>query len=605
MDCKERAPLIRDRIVTAPPESYNLSPMRSPMSSFAQPRVSPSSHPAPAMLWKRLTFVTLLACALLPLRRTRAADAPPEKIEFFESKIRPLFVEHCSECHGNGKAKGGLSLETGEAARRGGDSGPAYTPGNPNEGLLIEALRHTGDIKMPPAARLADSQIADIHKWIELGAPWPAEKSPGESAAAAVFQITPEQRAFWSFQQIPETVPLPSIANTAWAAGAIDRFVLAELEPRGLKPSQRADKLALIRRATFDLTGLPPTRAEVEAFLADSSSTAFATVVERLLMSPHYGERWGRHWLDVARYGEDQAHTFAARSYSNGFRYRDWVVRALNEDLPFDEFVRLQIAGDLANDSPAPEGDRRLALGYFALGPVYYADAGCAFKASLDELDDRVDTLARGFLGLTLACARCHDHKFDPISQQDYYAQAGVFRSSSYQEAPLVPPEVVQQYEQGQQAIRSSEDAVKKFLDLQAVLQSEAGARDAARYLVAVWQLAHPTAGTSVPARRDLAKSLGLHELLLERWQKYLVPENRDKLSQLARWFELNEKAADLVVPAGQAVPLEVAAAADQFQASIVGALAEAAEGERLYEQRLASLPEAEQSKLTKPALDQ
>lgn len=558
------------------------------------------------MTWKRLTIAAVSFCALLAADRLPAADDEvAEKLEFFESKIRPLFVEHCSECHGNGKSKGGLSLETKDAARRGGDSGPAFTPGKPEEGLLIEALLHTGDIKMPPAGRLSDSQIADVRKWLQLGAPWPADQSPGDSVAGASFQITAEQRAFWSFQPIPAVVEPPKVANEIWVANSIDRFILAELEARGLKPTPSADKLTLLRRVTFDLTGLPPTRAEIDAYLADSSPKAYEAVIERLLKSPHYGERWGRHWLDVARYGEDQAHTFAARSYPNGFRYRDWVVRALNDDLPFDEFARLQIAGDLFSESPTPEPDRQLALGYFALGPVYYADAGCAFKASLDELDDRLDTLARGFLGLTIACARCHDHKFDPISQQDYYALAGVFRSSNYREAPLVPPEVVQQYEAGQKAIRDAEQAVNSYLDAQAIEQSEAMARDAARYLIAVWQLAHPPAGGAAPHRRELAKSSGVPEFLLERWQNFLAISNKGKLPQLARWYELSEQAASLSIPAGQVVPVEVAAAADQFQSVVVGTLAESAEARRLYEARLASLPEAERGKLPKPALEQ
>jgi len=326
-------------------------------------------------------------------------------------------------------------------------------------------LKHTGDIKMPPAAKLADTQIADIQKWLLLGAPWPADKAGSDPTPGAGFTISDEQRQFWSFQPVPATVAAPAVKNEGWVAGPIDRFILAELEAKGLTPSPRADKLTLIRRATFDLTGLPPTKAEVEAFLADQRPEAWAELIDRLLKSPHYGERWGRHWLDVARYGEDQAHTFAAISFNNGFRYRDWVVKALNDDVPYNEFVRSQIAGDQLTDSPLHEYDRRLAMGYFALGPIYYADAGCAFKASLDELDDRLDTLARGFLGLTIACARCHDHKFDPISQKDYYALAGIFRSSKYHEAPLVAPEVVQAFEQGQQAIRNAEQAVNKYLD--------------------------------------------------------------------------------------------------------------------------------------------
>ncbi|HBH53457.1 MAG TPA: hypothetical protein DDY91_16350 [Planctomycetaceae bacterium] len=553
----------------------------------------------------RLALLAALCWGLIPQSVRAADDEVPEKIEFFETKIRPLFAEHCGECHANGKAKGGFSLETADAARRGGDSGPAFTPGKPDEGLLMEVLKHTGDIKMPPAAKLADSQIADIQKWLLLGAPWPADKGGTEPIPGAGFSISDEQRQFWSFQPVPATVVPPAVKNESWAAGPIDRFVLAELEAKGLTPSPRADKLTLIRRASFDLTGLPPTKAEVEAFLADERPEAWADLIDRLLKSPHYGERWGRHWLDVARYGEDQAHTFAAISFNNGFRYRDWVVKALNEDVPYNEFVRAQIAGDQLTDSPLHEYDRRLAMGYFALGPIYYADAGCAFKASLDELDDRLDTLARGFLGLTIACARCHDHKFDPISQKDYYGLAGIFRSSKYHEAPLVTPEVVQAFEQGQQAIRQSEQAVNKYLDDQTVVQSEANARVAGRYLAAVWRLVQPAPGTEAPKRNELAKESGLHEFLLERWQNYLVPDNKGKLPTLNRWFELREQAANLKVPTGQHIPLEVQAAADQIQASVVGALAELAEARRLYDARMATLPEGERGQHPKPVLDQ
>ena len=209
------------------------------------------------------------------------------------------------------------------------------------------------------------------------------------------------------------------------------------MEQKGLHPVAPADKRTLLRRATFDLIGLPPTPEEIDAFLADDSPDAFAKVVDRLLASPHYGERWARHWLDVARYGEDQAHTFQARLYPGGYRYRDWVIKAFNDDMPYDRFVTEQIAGDLLKTGEPT--DRLPALGFFALGPHYYMDAGEAKAAEAAELDDRVDVLGRGFLGLTVACARCHDHKFDPITTQDYYALAGVFKSSRYVEEPAGP----------------------------------------------------------------------------------------------------------------------------------------------------------------------
>jgi hypothetical protein len=263
-----------------------------------------------------------------------------------------------------------------------------------------------------------------------MGAPWPESAAVRTPVPESGFKITEKDREFWSFQPVRQP-PLPPVRDGARVKSPVDRFVLAKQEEKGLRPSPPADKRTLLRRVTFDLTGLPPTLDDVDAFLADDAPDSYQRVVERLLASPHYGERWARHWLDVARYGEDQAHTFEARKYPDGFRYRDWVVKAFNTDLPYDRFLLMQIAGDLL-DGPE-RADHLAATGYFALGPVYYG------KAVADELDDRVDTLARGLLGLTVACARCHDHKFDPIAAKDYYALQGVFASTDYKEYVLTP----------------------------------------------------------------------------------------------------------------------------------------------------------------------
>jgi hypothetical protein len=532
------------------------------------------------------------------------ADEPtPEQIEFFEKRVRPVLVERCAECHGEGKDKGGLRITSGDALRKGGDSGPAIVPGKPDESLLIEAIGHRADIKMPPKEKLPDSQIADLKRWVEIGAPWPAER-PETQSESGKFAITPEQRAFWSFQPLRE-IPLPDTSDAAWPVGAIDRFVLARLEAAGLKPSPPADRRTLIRRITFDLIGLPPTPEEVDAFVADERSDAWEQLVNRLLASPHYGERWARHWLDVARYAEDQAHTFQARVYPNGHRYRDWVVRAFNNDLPYDQFVVDQIAGDLVGGPDDQKQDREVAVGFFALGPVYYADAGCAFKASLDELDDRLDTLARGFLGLTLACARCHDHKFDPISQQDYYALAGVFRSTAYREVPLVPADVVQKYDEGQKQIKDEEQSVKKYLDGEGPRLTEETARSASRYLTAVWRLAHPPAGSERPRQREVIREEQLVDFVLDRWQKFLVPENRDKLPQLAQWFELSEHAPDLPIPPdGKGVPSAVVEAALVFEAAMRSALSDRDEQQRRYRAAVAAAGEAGKSGVPKPAME-
>src|SRR5262249_54347281 len=255
-----------------------------------------------------------------------------------------------------------------------------------------------------------------------------------------------------------------------------------QLEGHRLRPLGPADKRTLIRRATFDLIGLPPSIEEIEAFLKDDEPDAFARAIDRLLTSPHYGERWARHWLDVARYGEDQAHTFQARKYPYGFRYRDWLVRAFNEDKPYDRFIQEQIAGDLL-DGPG-RLERLPALGFFALGPVYYGDA-----KKLDQMDDRIDTLTRGFLGLTVACARCHDHKFDPIPTRDYYSLAGVFASSEYLETPLVPPEAQEAFRQAQAAVDACTQRMDKLLEAESARLTQSLVAETARYLVAAWKL--------------------------------------------------------------------------------------------------------------------
>jgi hypothetical protein len=353
--------------------------------------------------------------------------------QFFERSVRPLLAERCWECHAGDAPEAGLRLDARDAMVGGGDSGPAVVAGMPAESLLITAIHYTDQPQMPPDGKLSAQEIDVLIEWIARGAPWP--NSPTTRASRdRQFEITAEDRSFWSFQPITDP-PAPSVHNEAWPQTTIDAFILARLEDAGLAPSPPTDKRTLIRRATFNLIGLPPTPEEVEAFLADDSPDAFARVVDRLLASPHYGERWARHWLDVARYGEDQAHTFEARLYSQGFRYRDWVVSALNDDMPYDEFLRLQIAADLIGGCE-PSNEHLPALGFFATGPVYYGD-----RQKLDQMDDRIDTLTRGLLGLTVACARCHDHKFDPISTADYYAIAGVVASTEYVEVPLVSPE--------------------------------------------------------------------------------------------------------------------------------------------------------------------
>jgi len=392
----------------------------------------------------------------------------PEQAEFFEARVRPVLAMQCLECHGAEKHKGGLRLDERDAMLRGGESGRVVVPGKPEESPLIEAIRHQGDVHMPPKRKLTDEDIMALTEWVKRGAIWPETRLIARTrsstagmptTADAVITGDPLKeldRTFWSFQPVRDFAP-PVVCDSAWSCSPIDRFILAQLDKNGLGPAPPADKATLIRRASFDLTGLPPSPDEIDVFLRDGAPDAFEKLVERLLASPHYGERWGRYWLDLARYGEDQAHSFQPRLYPGGFRYRDWLVHALNRDLPYDRFVLEQIAGDLID---GPERlDRLAALGFFACGPVYYGDA-----RKLDQYSDRIDTLTRSFLGLTVACARCHDHKYDPIPTSDYYALAGVFASTEYVEIPAAPQDQVDAYNKAQAAIQSQEKAIAAFL---------------------------------------------------------------------------------------------------------------------------------------------
>jgi hypothetical protein len=389
--------------------------------------------------WGRSVARNLAVCLLLlaPAGVSRGADDGPG--EFFEKQVRPILVERCSECHGAArKPKGGLRLISRESVLKGGDSGPAVVIGKPSESLLIDAIHYIEEPKMPPTAKLSEREIETLTRWVTIGLPWPEADAAKLPAAAAdtrpEFKITDEQRRFWSFQPI-KRVPPPAVKDAGWPRSDIDRFILAALEKRDLKPAAASDRRTFIRRATYDLTGLPPTPAEVEAFVADTASDAFDSLIDRLLASPRYGERWGRHWLDLVRYTDSFDARIAGSNnemdINDSWRYRDWVVDAFNRDMPYDQFVTHQIAGDLL---PAGEPgdlniDGTIATGLLAIGNWGGGDADKE-KLLTDIADDQVDVVSRAFMGLTVACARCHDHKFDPISTKDYYGLAGIFFST-------------------------------------------------------------------------------------------------------------------------------------------------------------------------------
>lgn len=454
-------------------------------------------------------------------------------IEFFESKIRPVLLQHCYECHSAAakNVKGGLLLDTREAARKGGDSGAAVVPNKVDESLLVDALRHDS-FEMPPKGKLPDSVIADFVKWIEMGASDPRDGKLAENSIDY-----DEAAKHWAYQ--PVILPkLPAVRRADWPSNAVDYFTLAKMEQLKLEPVEQAGKRELIRRATFDLIGLPPAPGEIATFLQDDSPHAFEKVINRLLESEHYGERWGRYWLDVARYAEDQAHTFSVTANTNGFRYRDWVVSAFNSDMPYDKFVKLQIAGDLFGADSDDSYDHLVALGFFGLGAQYYKNSDAA-KAAADELDDRIDTLTRGFLGLTVSCARCHDHKFDPIPTQDYYSLAGIFRSSKLHNAPLCEPAEVQEYNAGQQQIKNTEADLKKFLADEKASAAETKVGEIAKYVEAVWTHRSAKANGKPVNAAEIAEQTGVNEFLLKRWIAFLDVKEKGKVGALEPWFTL------------------------------------------------------------------
>jgi hypothetical protein len=369
--------------------------------------------------WLMTAFLGTSLCA-------RADDG----VEFFEKRIRPVLVDRCYACHSAEAAakknlKGDLLLDSREAIRKGGDSGPAVVPGKPEDSLLIAAIRHES-IEMPPKDKLSDKTIADFVKWVQIGAPDPRD---GNAAAGSSIDFEVARRS-WAYQT-PKSPLRPDVADTEWPRGDIDRLVLASLEDNGLRPAPPADRRTFIRRATYDLLGLPPTADEVEAFLADDDPEALTRVVDRLLKSPDFGIRWARHWLDNVRYAQDDP---TCNANDNGTfsvgPYRDWVVKSLNEDLPYDQFVRLQVAGDLMplDDPELINTEGLTATGIWGL--AHLVEGNDKEKVVADFVDEQLDVLGRTFLGLTVSCARCHDHKFDPITQGDYYALAGIFYSS-------------------------------------------------------------------------------------------------------------------------------------------------------------------------------
>jgi hypothetical protein len=476
-------------------------------------------------------------------------------VEYFETRIRPILVAKCQPCHSAALRTAGLDLSSAEGFQKGGDRGMLVQGSDPSESRLLQAIGYEGQIKMPPTGRLKSEEIAAIRQWVQMGSPWPSDKAvvTNVMAADSLPDLT-ELPKFWSFQPVRKAVR-PPVSDPNWVKTPIDAFVLAKLEEKKLKPAPPADKVTLLRRAAFDLTGLPPTEKEIRDFLADGSDDAFPRVIDRLIDSPRYGERWGRHWMDVARYadstGADEDHR-----YPYAWRYRDYVIDSFNRDIPYDRFIREQIAGDLLPpDTPGEVNVRGLvATGFLALGPKLIAEQD-KVKMFYDIVDEQIDVTSRAFLGLTVACARCHDHKFDPISTKDYYSLASIFASSKQLAnieklvselyfAPLVAQDVWDRYQAHQARIN---DTQKEIDDL--VVEEGASYRDTLAPFLADYMLAgrrvYRDGATSEEAAAERRLDIGI----VEKWAAYLKP-SAERRAHLEPWYNasatvIEEIAAD------------------------------------------------------------
>ncbi len=515
---------------------------------------------------RSLAFLFGLFMMAIPVAVLHAQE-DAASADYFETKIRPVLAVNCYTCHTTALS-GGLRLDSPEAIAKGGDHGPSIVPGDPDKSLLITAVRQTdANLKMPMGGRLKDSEIDDLAAWIKAGAVWP--KTTAATAIANVapkdpakYVIAPAQRQLWSLLPLKAPTP-PEVKDPRWSKTPIDKFVYAKLEQQGLKPVAAASKRDLLRRATLDLTGLPPTLEEIDAFEKDNSPDAFAKVVDRLLASPHYGERWGRMWLDVARYGEDDYRSLnpnpkGYRPYPNAYAYRDWVIQAFNDDLPYDKFVIAQLAGDLMD--PKERYKMLPATGFLGLGPWYY-DNGSNEVTRADERHDRVDVVTRGFLGLTVACARCHDHKYDPIPQTDYYSLAGVFFNTIYEEYPTAPKSVVDSYEKMQDQLDEKNKILQETNNTLTAELSRTYAFQTSSYLQGVWDVAGPSKkdkGAVVEARK-------LDYEILDRWIKYM-DKKTDKYHNKDAWQAMLKSKSG-------GTQAEAKKLADKFQEEVVEAL--------------------------------
>jgi len=509
-----------------------------------------------------LLTVTIRACAVFVAASQVHAAITPEQEKFFETHIRPVLVDQCISCHGPDKTKGKLRLDSRAGFTKGGESGAVFEAGNPDASLMIDLIRYTNEVRMPPKKKLPDATVKLFEEWVKMGAPWP------EDAKAQALPVTPAsgerkvdafeeaRRTLWSLQPVTRPTP-PTVKSNEAVANDVDRFIIAKLEAQGIAPSPRADRRTLIRRVTFDLIGLPPTFAEVEAFAIDKDADAWEKVIDRLLASPHYGERWGRHWLDVARYADTKGYAFTQdRRYPYSYTYRDYVIRAFNSDKPFDRFILEQIAADKL-DLGADKRDLA-AMGFLTVGRRFNFNIH-------DIIDDRIDVVTRGFMGMTVVCARCHDHKYDAIPTADYYSLYGVFRSSVEPDnLPLIaeptPSPQTQAFEaelaKRKQVVADHLESVRKNIEKE--MRERSG-----EYLIYIAKtLPNHTTGP-VPAQGSRGE---LREKAARRWAAYIEKQTPDAVWSMWKTLAAAKK-ENFAAAAAEAIGKAEAQAKDETPA--------------------------------------
>ena len=473
-------------------------------------------------------FLSLLIGFAVSAPSLPAQDA--EATEFFEKRIRPVLANKCQACHNSGLKTGGLDLSSAEGFASGGQNGPVVSSEAPAESRILEVIRYQDRIKMPPGGMLPEDEIASLADWVRTGAQWPGVPDPDAPSVAAHGgdRFTAEERKFWAFQKVRDPEP-PPVEDVDWVRSPVDRFVLARLEAANLRPAAPASGLALLRRASYALIGLPPSEKQIAEFLSDDSPRAFEKMVDQLLASPRYGERWGRHWLDVARYadstGNDEDHR-----YPYAWRYRDYVVDAFNQDRPYDEFLTEQLAGDLLHTGESIEKRRRgiVATGFLALGPKALAQQDKQ-RMLYDVWDEQLDVVSKGFLGLTVTCARCHDHKFDPIPTQDYYSLLGMFASTRSFTAmgktvskllftPLVPDHEYQAYKDHKESIGNQKIEIEDVVDQELQTYVSKLSPRLADYMRVAGRAGGSAEAEALAAENDLEAPI------LRKWIAYLQP---------------------------------------------------------------------------------